>query len=62
MFRFDFTLKHMPGVRIGKVNRLSRRLDLKIKIKNNQKFIKEEWIRGMMEVVVKELEIVLVEE
>ena len=52
----------MPGVRIGKVDGLSRRLDLKIKIKNNQKFIKEEWIREMMEVVVKGLEIVLVEE
>ena len=51
----------MPGVRIRKADGLSRRLDLKIKIKNNQKFIKEEWIRGMIEVVVKGLEIVLVE-
>jgi len=54
-------LKHIPGVRIRKADGLSRRLDLKIKIKNNQKFIKEEWIRGMMEVVVKGLKIVLVE-
>jgi len=27
MSRFDFILKHVLGVRMGKVNRLSRRLD-----------------------------------
>jgi len=37
----------IPGVRIGKANRLSRRLNLKVRVKNdneNQKLIKEEWI------------------
>ena len=27
LFRFDFTLKYVPGTRIGKVDGLSRRLD-----------------------------------
>ena len=42
--RFDFTLKHIPGVRIGKVDGLSRRSDLKVRAENdneNQKLIKE---------------------
>ena len=42
--RFDFTLKYIPGVRIGKVDRLSRRPDLKVRAENdneNQKLIKE---------------------
>jgi len=52
------------GVRMGKVNGLSRRPDLKVGIENNnenQKLIKEEWIRGMIEVVVEGLEMMLVE-
>ena len=59
--KFDFTLKHVPGVRMGKVNELSRRLDLKVEIKNNnenQKLIKKEWIREMIKVVVKRLDII----
>ena len=43
--RFDFTLKHMPRVRIRKADGLSRRLDLKMEVENNnknQKLIKEE--------------------
>jgi len=42
--RFDFTLKHVPGVRIEKVDGLSRRPDLKVRVENdnkNQKLIKE---------------------
>jgi len=49
-------LKHVPEVRIEKVDRLSKRPDLKVEIKNdnkNQKLIKEEWIRGIMKVVEK---------
>jgi len=30
--RFDFTLKHVPGTRMGKADGLSRRLDWKIGI------------------------------
>ena len=44
MSRFDFTLKHIPEVRIGKVDGLSRRSDLKVRAENdneNQKLIKE---------------------
>jgi len=61
---FDFTLKHTPGVRMEKTDGLSRRLDLKVGVENNneyQKLIKEDWIRGMMEIVVEELEMMLVE-
>jgi len=37
-----------------KVNGLSRRLDLKVGVENeNQKLIKKEWIREIMKVVVK---------
>ena len=28
--RFDFTLKHVPGMRMGKEDRLSKRLDWKV--------------------------------
>ena len=57
--RFNFTLKHVPETRIGMADSLSRRLDWKVGVENdnkNQKLIKEEWIRGMMEVVVKVLQ------
>ena len=56
LLRFDFTLKYMPRVRMGKADRLSRRLDLKVGVENdneNQKLIKKEWVRGMMKVVIK---------
>ena len=32
--RFDFTLKHVPEIRMGKIDRLSKRLYLKIGTKN----------------------------
>jgi len=41
------TLKHIPGIKIGKVNELSIRLDWKVEVENdneNQKLIKEKWI------------------
>ena len=44
MFRFDFILKHMLGVRIGKADKLSRKPDLKVEVENNNenhKLIKE---------------------
>jgi len=30
--RFDFMLKHVPGIRMGKVDRLSKRLDWKARV------------------------------
>ena len=33
--RFDFTLKHIPETKIGKVNSLGRKLDWKVGVKNN---------------------------
>jgi len=35
--RFDFTLKHVPKTKIGKTDRLSRRLDWKVWTKNNNR-------------------------
>ena len=64
LFRFDFILKHMPGIRMEKVDSLSRRPDWKVEVENdneNQKLIKEEWVREMIEVVVKEPETMLLE-
>ena len=52
--KFDFTLKHILGVRMEKANGLSRRLNQKIGTENdneNQKLIKEEWVQEMIEVV-----------
>ena len=62
--RFDFILKHMPGIRMEKVDSLSRRLDWKVGVENdneNQKLIKEEWVRGMIEVVVERPKTMLLE-
>ena len=37
MSRFDFTLKYVPETMMRKVNGLSRRLDWKIGVENNNK-------------------------
>ena len=53
--RFDFTLKHVPGTKMGKADRLSRRSDWKVGIEkdnDNQVFIKDNWIRSLAEVVI----------
>lgn len=60
MLKFNFTLKYVLEIKIGKTNRLSRRLDYKIGIENNnnnQELIKEEWICSLVEVVVERLEV-----
>ena len=44
MSGFNFTLKHVPGTKVGKTNRLSKRLDWEAEVKNdnkNQKLIKK---------------------
>jgi len=42
--RFDFSLKHLPGTKMEKTDGMSRRLDWKVEVENdneNQKLIKE---------------------
>jgi len=54
----------VPEMRIEKADSLSRRLDWKVGIENdneNQKLVKKEWIRGMIKVVVKGPEMKLLE-
>ena len=53
--RFDFTLKHIPGTKMWKADRLSRRPDWKISIEKdnkNQIFIKDHWLYSLLEVVI----------
>ena len=62
--RFDFTLKHIPGTKIGKTDGLSRRLDWKVGVEKdnkNQVFIKDCWLHNLQEVVIEELEVNIVE-
>jgi len=62
--RFDFTLKHVAGAKMGKADGLSRRADWKIgvdKDNENQILIKDNWIYSMYEVVVEGPEVDLVE-
>ena len=62
--RFDFMLKHVLGTRIGKTDRLSRRLDWKVGVEKdneNQVLIKDNWIRNLQEVVIEGPEVELLE-
>jgi len=62
--QFDFTLKHVVGSKIGKVDGLSQRADWKIgvdKDNENQIFIKDNWIHSMYKVVVEGPEVDLLE-
>ena len=62
--RFDFTLKHVAGSKMGKVDGLSRRVDWKVEVdkdNENQVFIKDNWIHSMYEVVVEGLKVNLLE-
>jgi len=62
--RFDFTLKHVPGTKMGKADGLSRRLDWKVGTENdnsNQILIKNQWICSLSEVVIEGLEVEIVE-
>jgi len=62
--RFDFTLKHVLGTKMGKVDGLSRRLDWKVSIdrdNEDQVVIKDNWICNLQEVVIKELEVEILE-
>ena len=62
--QFDFTLKHMVGTKMGKVDGLSRRADWKVgteRDNENQVFIKDNWIHSMQEVIVEGPEVELLE-
>ena len=61
LLRFDFTLKHVSEMK--KTNELSRRLGQKVEEKENenQKLIKEEQIYILVEVIIKELEVDIIE-
>ena len=64
LLRFDFTLKHVLGMRRGKVDGLSRRLDWKVKVEKNNKnqvVVKEDWLRSMQEVVIEGPKVVILE-
>ena len=64
MSRFDFTLKHVPGTKIGKADGLSRRPDWKIGIENdnnNHTLIKDCWLHSMHEVVIEGPEVDILE-
>jgi len=62
--RFNFTLKHVLGIKMGKTDGLSRRPDWKIGVENdnsNQVFIKDHWIHNLYEVVVEGPKVDIVE-
>jgi len=62
--RFDFTLKHVAGSKMGKADRLSRRADWKVgtdRDNENQVLIKNNWICNMYEVVVEGPKVEIVE-
>jgi len=62
--RFNFTLKHIPGTKMEKVDRLSKRPNWKVGIEKNNKnqiFIKDHWLLSLLEVVIEELEVDILE-
>jgi len=62
--RFNFILKHVPGIKMGKADRLSMKLDCKVDIdkdNENQVFIKNNWICSLQEVVIKGPEVKILE-
>ena len=64
MSRFDFTLKHMLGTKMEKVDGLSRRLDWKVGVdrdNKNQVVIKDNWVRSLQEVVIEVSEVEILE-
>ena len=64
LFRFDFTLKHVPDTKMGKPDGLSRWLDWKVdteKNNKNQVFIKDCWLYSLHEVVIEGPEVNVIE-
>ena len=61
---FDFTLKHVAGSKMEKVDELSKRADWNIGVEKdneNQIFIKDNWIYSIQEVLVEGPEVELLE-
>jgi len=62
--RFDFTLKHVPGTRMGKADGLSRKPDWKVgtdKDNENQIIVKDNWLRKLEEVIIEGPEVDIIE-
>ena len=62
--RFDFTLKHVSGTKMGKADGLSRRSDWKVgvnKDNEDQVLIKDNWIHSLGEVVIEGPEVDIIE-
>ena len=62
--RFDFTLKHVLGTKMGKADSLSRRPDWKIgvdKDNEDQVFIKDCWLHSLHKIVIEGPEVDIVE-
>jgi len=60
----NFTLKYVSGSKMEKTYKLSKRLDWKVGIENNnekKKLIKKKWKYRLVKVVVERLEIDIVE-
>ena len=55
LFRFNFTLKHVPETKMGKTDGLSRRPNWKVGVEknnDNQILIKDNWIHSLEKVVI----------
>ena len=64
LLRFDFILKHVSGIKIEKVDGLSRQPDQKVGVEkdnDNQIFIKDHWLHSLLEVVIEGPEIDILE-
>ena len=64
MSKLDFILKYVPGTKMGKANRLSKRPDWKVGIEKNdenQTLIKEQWIYRLAKVVIEESKVDIIE-
>ena len=62
--RFDFTLKHVPETRMGKVGRLSRQSNWKVGVEKdnkNQVIIKDSQVRKLEGIIIEGLEIEVIE-
>ena len=55
LFRFNFTLKHVPDTKMEKADGLSKQSDWKVEVENdnnNQVLIKDCWLHSLHEVVI----------
>jgi len=62
LLRFDFTLKHVPGMKMGKADGLSRRPDWRKGMEKDNKdrtLVKAEWLRRgeIGEVLIEEVDL-----